>query len=179
MKKMKILMVTPECYPFAKTGGLADVLGALPKALKKMGHDVRVVMPKYQKIDSEKHNIKPFMSPLGVWMGLNEEWCSVHSSELSGGVPVYFIEHNLFFGRDGFYHDDEHTDYHDNPKRFGFLSRAALQLCKDINFKADIIHAHDWQSAPSSPRSSIKSNITYLSLILTLFLFPRFILTVE
>jgi len=149
MKKMNILMVTPECYPYAKTGGLADVLGALPKALKKLGHDVRVVMPKYSSIDSSKHNIKPFLSPLGVWMGMNEEWCSVHEAEMEGEVPVYFIEHNLFFNREGFYHDNELNDYYDNPKRFGFLSRAALQLCKDIEFKVDIIHAHDWQASLS------------------------------
>ncbi len=148
MKKLNIVMVTPECYPFAKTGGLADVLGALPKALKKLGHNVIVVMPKYSAIDSNKFGIKPLLSPMGVWMGGVEEWCSVHTCE-DDGVPVYFIEHNIYFDRNGFYHDPDLNDFYDNPRRFGFLSRAALQLCKDIDFEADIIHAHDWQAALS------------------------------
>ncbi len=143
---MKILMITSECVPYVKTGGLADVVGALPVALQRLGHEVAVVLPKYAAIDTSKHNIKPFLSPLGVWMGNVEEWCAVHSAD-NQGVPVYFIEANKYFDRVGLYHDAEFNDYQDNPRRFGFVTRAALQLCRDIGFSPDVVHAHDWQTA--------------------------------
>lgn len=143
---MNIVMIASECVPFAKTGGLADVVGALPQALKGLGHEVIVIMPKYASIDVEKHDIQPFLSPVGVWMGNGEEWCAVHSTRM-GGVPVYFIESDKYFGRDGLYHDADFNDFLDNPMRFAFFTRAALQLCRDIPFKADIVHAHDWQAA--------------------------------
>ncbi len=143
---MNIVMISSEAVPFAKTGGLADVVGALPQALKSLGHEVIVVMPKYASIDAEKHGIEPFLSPLGVWMGDAEEWCAVHKAETSG-VPVYFIESQRYFGRDGLYHDSDFNDYLDNPRRFALLARSALQLCRDISFRADIVHAHDWQAA--------------------------------
>jgi len=139
-------MITSECFPFAKTGGLADVVGALPKALRKLGHEVIIIMPKYAVIDTVKHNIHPYWEQLGVWMGNTLEWCGVHHTMLDD-VPVYFIEYNNYFDREGIYHDNHHVDYQDNPKRFGFFSRAALQLCHDLNFDADIVHAHDWQTA--------------------------------
>ena len=146
-KKLKIIMVASECAPFAKTGGLADVVSSLPAALKKMGHDVRIVIPKYSFIDSEKYNIKPFLNIMGVWMGNTQEWCRVFKTEISDNIPVYFIEFDLYFDRSGIYHDPEFNDYLDNPRRYAFLSRAALQLCIDINFKPDIVHANDWQTA--------------------------------
>jgi starch synthase len=157
---MKILMIASECVPFVKTGGLADVIGALPKALKALGHEVIVVLPYYGLIDGVHHGIKPFLSPMGVWMGNAEEWCSVHVTELpsgaaeqhsgaagNDGVPVYFIESQKYFSRLGLYHDADFYDYLDNPQRFGFFTRAGLQLCKDIGFTPDIVHAHDWQTA--------------------------------
>lgn len=144
---MKIAMISSECVPFAKSGGLADVVGALPGALKALGHDVIVIMPKYRDIDVQKHNLQLYLSPMGVWMGDSEEWCAVHSATKEDGVPVYFIESNKYFDRDGLYHDADFNDFMDNPRRFGFLTRAALQFCRDIRFYPDIIHAHDWQTA--------------------------------
>ena len=79
-------------------------------------------------------------------MGDTEEWCAVHSTTTSG-VPVYFIESNRYFDRAGLYHDPDFNDFADNPRRFALLARAALQLCRDISFRADIVHAHDWQAA--------------------------------
>lgn len=146
-KSLNILMVASECVPFAKTGGLADVVGALPIELKKMGHDVRIVIPKYSCIDAKKNKIIPFMANLGVWMGNTQEWCTVHMTTIEEDIPVYLIEFNLYFEREGLYHDHEFNDYLDNPKRFAFLSRAALQLSIDIKFKPDIVHANDWQTA--------------------------------
>jgi starch synthase len=144
---MKIAMISSECVPFAKSGGLADVVGALPAALKALGHEVIVVIPKYRSIDAEKHDLTPFLRPMGVWMGNTEEWCSVDTTKMEGGVPIFFIESDKYFDRDGLYHDAEFNDYLDNARRFGFLTRAALQLCKDMRFHPDVVHAHDWQTA--------------------------------
>jgi len=146
-KKLKIAIVASECVPYAKSGGLADVVGALPAALKNLGHDVIVVMPKYRAINVDKFKIKPCLSPMGVWMGDAEEWCAVHKTSTPAGVSVYFIEAEKYFDREGLYHDAEFNDFLDNPRRYAFLSRAALQLCIDIGFKPDIVHAHDWQTA--------------------------------
>lgn len=142
---LRILMIASECVPYAKTGGLADVVGALPKVLRQRGHDVRVVIPKYSLIDYTHHHLQPFLNPLGVWMGNHQEWCAVHVAD-NDGVPVYFIESNKYFDRWGLYHDAYFNDYQDNPRRFGLLNRAALQLCRDINFSPDIVHVHDWQA---------------------------------
>jgi len=139
-------MIAAECVPFAKTGGLADVVGVLPRFLQSMGHQVIVVMPFYSLIDRDRYRIKPFLAPMGVWMGDSEEWCSVHSTDETG-FPVYFVEADKYFERYGIYHDAGFNDYQDNPLRFAFLARAGLQLCRDIGFKPDVVHAHDWHTA--------------------------------
>jgi starch synthase len=146
-KPLNIVFVASECVPFAKTGGLADVVGALPSALKKLGHKVMVIMPLYRDIDRSKFNVEPILNLMGVWMGDAEEWCSVYGTTYPEGVPIRFIEFDNYFDRHGLYHDAEFNDFLDNPRRFAFLSRAALQFCKEINFKPDIVHAHDWQTA--------------------------------
>ena len=147
---LKIVFIASECVPYAKSGGLADVVGALPGALQNLGHEVIIILPLYGSIDRAKFDIQPILSPLGVWMGDTEEWCSVYGNTNPEGVRVYYIEFANYFGRDGLYHDAEFNDYADNPRRFAFLSRAGLQFCKDIGFKADIVHAHDWQTALTS-----------------------------
>ncbi|MFP4014791.1 MAG: glycogen synthase GlgA [Chitinispirillaceae bacterium] len=144
---MKILLVASEMYPYAKVGGLGDVSASLSAALKKLGHDVRVVIPRYGFIDPQEHGAKPVVEPMGVWMGDREEWCSVLEVSSETGVPVYMVDHSVFFDRSGLYHDQNMADYDDNPLRFSFFSRAALQLCKDIGFKPDVVHANDWQTA--------------------------------
>lgn len=145
--KLNILLVSSEMYPFAKIGGLADVVASLSGVLKKLGHDVRVVIPCYAMINKDELHAKNVLAPMGVWMGNKEEWCSVYQISSSADVPVYLIEHQNYFNRWGLYHDSSMHDYDDNPLRFSFLSRAALQLCKDLNFKPDIVHANDWQTA--------------------------------
>jgi starch synthase len=146
-KNLNILIVSSEMYPFAKAGGLADVVSSLAAELLRQGHDVRVVIPRYNMINLEKYSTTTKVSPMGVWMGNREEWCSTIETHSDDGVPVYFIEHEHFFNRWGLYHDVSMHDYDDNPMRFGFLSRAALQLCKDLKFKPHIVHANDWQTA--------------------------------
>ena len=146
-KPLNILFTASEVVPFAKTGGLADVAGALPKALRALGHNVVVVMPRYYSIDKSK--LEHIIGPLGVPMGpMGELWAGVYKDYLPGSeVPIYFIDYEQFYGRSGLYADEHGFSYPDNDNRFVFLSKAAFQLCKKIEFKPDIIHAHDWHTA--------------------------------
>ncbi|MEK6794781.1 MAG: glycogen/starch synthase [Spirochaetota bacterium] len=146
-KRLNILFVASEMAPYIKSGGLADIVGSLPGHLAKSGHDVRIVIPKYRDIDLHGHAMRPAVVPMGVWMGTNQEWCSVYSFEHAPGVTIYLVEHNAYFERFGIYHDAHMNDYHDNPHRYGFLCAASLQLCHDVSFRPDIVHAHDWQTA--------------------------------
>ncbi|WP_373070984.1 glycogen synthase GlgA [Sulfurimonas sp.] len=145
-KELNILFVASEVVPFAKTGGLADVSGALPKALGAMGHNVIVVMPRYYQID--KGSLTHIEGVLGVNMGpMGELYGAVYKAKLPGSdAEVYFIDHEQFFGRKGLYHSDNEP-YQDNDNRFIFLSKAALELCKMLNFVPDVIHANDWHTA--------------------------------
>lgn len=143
---MKILMITSEAVPFAKTGGLADAVSALSIALEKLGHDVRIVMPRYYKIDRNK--LKQLSGPMGVHSGYQEIWTAVYESTLPGSkVPVYFIDHEQSFGRDGIYGVPGETDFNDNPQRFSLLGHAAFQLCRKMQWIPDVMHAHDWAAA--------------------------------
>ncbi|HPE37492.1 MAG TPA: glycogen/starch synthase, partial [Spirochaetales bacterium] len=140
---MNILMVTSEAAPFAKSGGLADAVSALAGALKRLGHDVRVVLPRYYSVD--KSGLEALPGPLGVPMGSGEQWSGVYRGILPGlDVPVYFIEHEAYFGREGLYGSRSESDYSDNPRRFSFFSRAAFQLCRKLGWVPDVFHAHDW-----------------------------------
>ncbi|MGZ9034051.1 MAG: glycogen synthase, partial [Rhodospirillales bacterium] len=143
---LKIAVLASEAVPFVKTGGLADVAGGLPKALCALGHDAIVILPRYSQIDGPKFNLHPFFAPLGVWMGNTEEWCAVQKT-IRDGVQFYFIESDKYFNRFGLYHNEELDKYGDNGRRFGFFTRAALQLCRDMGFAPDIVHAHDWPTA--------------------------------
>ena len=148
MKKLKILISASEAAPFAKEGGLGDVVGTLPKFLSRLGHDVRVVMPRYHKVDRDKFCLKPVGGPLGVPMGIiGTMWCEVLEGKMSDSeVPVYFIEHEQYYGRNSIYQVNGHG-YMDNDNRFVFLSRASLELCEMIQFRPDVIHVHDWHTA--------------------------------
>ncbi len=145
---LNILMIASEADPFAKVGGLADVVGALPKALAERGHRVRIVMPRYYRIDRDLLGLKPTGEPLLVNMGVRgEQWCAVLTGSLPGTtIPVHFIEHELYYGRDGLY-QSQGVDHPDNAERFLFLSRAGLACCRMINFTPDVVHVHDWHTA--------------------------------
>jgi starch synthase len=144
---LKILLVSAECAPFAKTGGLGDVAGALPRFLQKLGNNVSVVIPMYSFIDSKEHDINIVIEKLSVQMGNEHIDCRVCKTILPENVSVYFIDYEPYFGRSNIYHDNYFNDYYDNPKRFTFLSKAALKLCHELNFKPDIVHANDWHTA--------------------------------
>ncbi len=130
---MKIAMVASEVVPFAKTGGLADVTGALPLVLEYCGQEVIVIMPGYKCIKDAGLKISRVSK-------------DVLSTVIGKNIKVYFIEHKGYFNRNGLY-GDKFGDYPDNLERFAFFCRRALELLKEINFSADILHLHDWQSS--------------------------------
>lgn len=141
---MKILIASPECVPFAKTGGLADVVGALPKFLKKRKQDVRLIIPKYKKIDPEKFGLELVVKGLLIPLGEKMEIANLWQAKLERTIPVYFVENDKYFARDELYRTPA-GDYPDNAERFIFFSRACLEGVKALAFQPEIIHCHDWQ----------------------------------
>jgi starch synthase len=131
--------------PFAKTGGLGDVVGALPKALRRRGVDVRVVMPLYAGMNWDV--LEKLDGPLRVPMWWGTARSGVRLGRLPGSeVPIYFLEYHRYFDRPYLY-GPPGSGYDDNVERFTYLSRGALELAKAINFLPDVIHANDWQTA--------------------------------
>ncbi|HKL24641.1 MAG TPA: glycogen synthase GlgA [Desulfuromonadales bacterium] len=143
-RSLNILMVASEAAPFAKTGGLADVVGALPPALQARGHDVRVVLPGYRCVRQSGAPLRRSRAKIPVPVGGRLYPAGYREGRLDE-VPVYFIEAPELFDRDGLY-GEQGQDYPDNALRFGLLSRAALELARRLDFKPDIVHAHDWQT---------------------------------
>ncbi|HHW49224.1 MAG TPA: glycogen synthase GlgA [Clostridiaceae bacterium] len=142
---LKILFVSAEVSPFAKTGGLADVAGSLPGTLALMGNDIRVVMPRYKTIKSDMM----YLTDFAVLIGNRKETCIVKETEvcLKTGVkyarfPVYFIDNYNYFDREGIY------CYSDDAERFGFFCSAVLDMLPAVNFQPDIIHCNDWHTGP-------------------------------
>ncbi|HWR13072.1 MAG TPA: glycogen synthase GlgA [Rectinemataceae bacterium] len=143
---MKILMISSEAVPFAKSGGLGDAVSALAIALSRLGHDVRLLMPRYYFIPKDK--LAALDDPMAVPVGNAELWTRVYSSALpASNVPVYFLDYEEYFGRTGVYGQSSQNDYPDNPERFALLSRAAFQLCRKLGWTPDIMHAHDWPTS--------------------------------
>jgi starch synthase len=139
----RILFITSECTPLAQTGGLGDMVSGLSKALKKRGHDVRVVLPLYQSIDRAKHGVS-FSRSCCVHFGRDEEvWVGIFEGSV-GEVPVWFIDYSRYFDGPSIYDGEE------DSFRFGVLSKAALQVCKDTAWIPHIAHVHDWMTAMSA-----------------------------
>jgi starch synthase len=144
-RQFKVLFVASECAPYAKSGGLADVVGALPKTLRRMGHDARIILPLYSFIDRERFSIEEHSSCC-VHMGQQvEHWVGIFKAMLDGEVPVYFVDFQAYYDR-GIY-DAPDGEYQDNAYRFSMLSKAAIQFCKDSGFIPDVMHVHDWPTA--------------------------------
>ena len=144
---MKVLYITAEMVPFAKEGGLADVAGALPVALKEAGIDTRAIMPAYKKIDPKKYNLKPVKGIKPVHINYNGK--DLAATLLEGklpnsDVPAYFVENDFFFGREGVYNDPATKEgYEDNAERYVFFTRALMELIKQIDWRPDIMHLND------------------------------------
>ena len=136
---MRILMVASEGVPFAKTGGLADVVGALPRALSALGHEVDLVLPRYRGITAGEPEREVQVALGGL---VSTARCYVAAGN---GVRTIFVDHPRYFDRDHLYGVAGH-DYPDNPERFAFLSRAALEWAAASPTSYDVVHAHDWQA---------------------------------
>lgn len=140
MTKKSVLFVASEGLPFIKTGGLADVIGSLPKELVKQGLDVRVVLPLYKKMAINNHADFDYVSSFDVRAGDIQSMANVYSQVIDG-VTFYFIEHRDFFERDELY------GYDDDATRFGYFQHATCRLLEALHFFPDVIHTHDWHTA--------------------------------
>jgi starch synthase len=141
---MKILFVVSEVEDLVKTGGLADVGKALPLALAKMGHDVKIVMPYYKQL-ADKFEATDCCAPQTLFAGHKPYDFNVKNLSLEG-VQVLAVDYPEYFDRKGLYSDDYHA-YPDNAERFAFFASAALQATKAVGFQPDIVHCNDWHTA--------------------------------
>ena len=137
---MKVLFASSEAYPFAMSGGLADVAGALPKALRKRFVGCRIILPLYGTISEELRNKMTFVCSVTVPVSWRRQYCGVFEAH-QDGVIYYFIDNQFYFKRDSLY------GHYDDAERFAFFSRAVLEVLPHIDFKPDIIHCNDWQTA--------------------------------
>jgi starch synthase len=143
--KLKVLFLSSEVVPFAKTGGLADVAGALPGALKQLGVDVRLVIPYYRLVREGNFQIQPVLKDLEIPLGSEKLMANVLEAQTDNEVPVYLIERDDLYDRPNLY-GSAVGDYYDNLERFSFFSHAALILSEALLFSPDLIHCHDWQT---------------------------------
>lgn len=137
---MKVLFATSEARPFAASGGLADVACSLPQALRKRLVGCRVIMPLYSAIPQEMRDSMEFITHITVPVAWRRQYCGVFRSKYNG-VVYYFIDNQYYFKRDGLY------GYYDDAERYAFFARAVLEVIPYIDFKPDVIHCNDWQTA--------------------------------
>lgn len=137
---MKVLYATSEAAPFLKTGGLGDVLGALPKAVAQAGIDARVIMPLYSDIPHNLRSQMEFIANFYVTISWRKTYCGVFSAKV-GNVTYYFIDNEQYFSRGQIYGE------YDDSERFAFFSKAVLDVLNLIDFFPDVIHINDWQTA--------------------------------
>ncbi|MEM1484834.1 glycogen synthase GlgA [Oscillospiraceae bacterium PP1C4] len=138
---MKILYVTSEATPFIATGGLADVAGSLPRAIRNRQHACRVVMPLYSSVKPELREKMKFICSFHVELGWRNQYCGVFESS-HNGVKYYFLDNEYYFKRDGGIYG-----FYDDAERFAFFSKAVLEMLQYIDFEPEILHCNDWQTA--------------------------------
>jgi len=138
---LRIIFVSAEVAPYAKVGGLADVAGSLPKALRALGHDVRVIMPRYGRVDPARFELQPAVDAFPVPLPDRHEPASLRQTTLDGSVPVYLVESERYFARESIY------GYPDDGERFLFFCRAVLEAPKQLDWRPDIVHCNDWHTA--------------------------------
>jgi starch synthase len=145
---MRIAFVASEAVPYAKTGGLADVAGALTRELARRGHEVALFLPRYADPDVHTKSTVLLERDLTVPLGARSEPLEI-SSTTTDGVQVFFVGHDAYFRRPELYRDPATgSDWHDNDMRYLFFSKAVLEICEHRAWYPDIIHANDWQSGP-------------------------------
>src|SRR2546425_334202 len=137
---LKILILAAEIVPFAKVGGLADVVGALPKSLQALGHDVRLAMPRYGQIDPARFDLQTLRDAVTVNMSDFRVQVSVRQGTIGNEIPVYMIDAPRYFERENIY------GYTDDGERFILFCRAALEAMRALDWSPDVIHCHDWHT---------------------------------
>lgn len=152
---MNILVVAAEVAPFAKVGGLADMTGALPRAWWADGHEVVIMLPLYGSIDRKQYGIEKTEHVVSVPVGYWTEYAEVWKGYLPDTeVPIYFLRSAEYFDREGIY--GYHEGFEDNDRRYLFFSRAAIETSKVLGFQPDVIHSHDYHTAPCMPMLATK-----------------------
>jgi len=149
-RPLKILFVSSEVAPFAKTGGLADVSESLPKALKTLGIDIRVVLPYYRMVKDGSFEVETLCENIETRVGKDLLRDDVYLTWMEGDIPVYLINKDEYFDR-AFLYGTGKGDYFDNLERFVYLSKTLFLLCTEIDFGPDVIHCNDWQTGLVSP----------------------------
>lgn len=137
---MKVLFAVAECGPFVKSGGLADVAGSLPKELKRLGTEIRVILPKYGGIKDEYKKEMTRVKEFTVQVGWRNQYCGIEQLEFQG-IIYYFVDNEYYFKREGLY------GYYDDGERFAYFNRAVLESLAQLDYFPDIIHCHDWHTA--------------------------------
>jgi len=143
---MNILVASSEVLPYSKTGGLADMVGALVKFLARAGHKVGVVTPLYSRAKEHLANLRPLDWKLEVPLGSARVLGNVWTLEPAPGLTIYFVEHKRFFERKDLY-QEQGFDYPDNAERFVFFSKCVAHLARYLPWRPELVHAHDWQTA--------------------------------
>src|SRR3984957_4282792 len=142
---MNILLASSEVHPFSKTGGLADMVGSLARALIGAGHEARVITPLYRGIREKFPQIQREDWYLNVPLGTRRVKGELWSMDVEGGPKVYFIEQPAFFDRAGIYHE-QNVSYPDNDERYIFFSKCVVHLARYLHWRPDVVHVHDWQA---------------------------------
>ena len=137
---MNLLFAASEGVPFIKTGGLADVIGSLPRELVSEGINTRVVLPKHRDVSGELEKNARLVKMFNVVLGWRNQYCGLLKYEYKG-VVFYFIDNEYYFKREGLY------GYGDDAERYAFFSKAVLEAIPYMDFTPDIIHCHDWHTA--------------------------------
>ena len=158
---MKVLYISAEAIPFAKTGGLADVAGSLPVALKRLGVEVCLGLPFYPGVREGNFERRLLEGNLKVPFGNEELAAKVWETDINGDIPVYLIEREDMYDRPNIYGNSS-GDYYDNFERFAFFTRAVLSMAEKISIKPDLIHCHDWPTGllPAMLRRPLKGGTT-------------------
>lgn len=138
---MKVCFIAAEAAPFVKVGGLGDVIGSLPKALRELGVDARVILPLYSSINRERFGLK-YKAYQFVDLGWRHSYCGIFETEVDG-VPCYFVDNEQYFNRDSIYGQA------DDGERFAFFSKSALEILPALDFKPDVVNVNDWHTALS------------------------------
>jgi len=142
---MRVLMAASEGVPFSKTGGLADVVGALPRAIARLGHEVAVVLPLHRR-KTHLRESQTVLSSITIPLGKRLHFPAVIEGPAENGVRFFFVDYPPYFDRDELYGTPAAGDYPDNAERFALFSRAVLEIAKLV-FPPDVLHCHDWQTA--------------------------------